>query len=120
MTALSIVVAVLCALTALLGLYYALRDLSADLVLLGACALTALGWAVLGAALGVRDLGGGSPPDRITLYGYLLTAVVMAVGGGWAGLFERSRWGSVVIAVAALVSLVLLMRLHQIWPGGFA
>lgn len=120
MTALSIVVAVLGGLTALLGLYYALRDLSADLVLLGASAVLAAGWLVLGLALGMRDLAGAAPPERVTLYGYLLTALLMAVGGGWIGLFERSRWGSAVIAVAALVSIVLLMRLHQIWPGGFA
>jgi len=120
MTALSIVVAVLGGLTALLGLYYALRDLNADLVLLGACALLAGGWLVLGIALGMKDLAAGPPPDRVTLYGYLLTALLLAVGGGWIGIFERSRWGSLVIGVAALVSAVLLMRLHQIWPGGFA
>lgn len=94
MTALSIVVAVLCGLTALLGLYYALRELNADLILLGACALLTVGWVVLGIALGLRDLGGGSPEDPITLYGYLLTAVVLVVGGGWLGVFERSRWGA--------------------------
>ncbi|ASK64613.1 hypothetical protein CFK39_00725 [Brachybacterium avium] len=120
MAALSIVVAGLCGLTALLGLYYALRELTADLVLLGACALLALSWVVLGAALTLRDIGGGTPEDPITLYGYLLTAVVLVVGGGWIGLFERSRWGSLVAGVGALVSAVLLMRLHQIWPGGFA
>src|SRR5699024_6102824 len=79
---LSNVVAGLGGLTALLGLYYALRDLNADLVLLGACALLALAWVVLGLALGLRDLGGGSPEDPITLYGYLLTAVVLVVGAG--------------------------------------
>ncbi|MGP9536905.1 hypothetical protein ACT3SP_02785 [Brachybacterium sp. AOP43-C2-M15] len=120
MTVLSIVVAALGGVTALLGIYYALRALNADLVLLGACALLAVGWVVLGLALGLRDLAGGIPPDRVTLYGYLLTALLMTVGGGWVGLFERSRWGSLVIAIGALVSVVLLMRLHQIWPGGFA
>jgi dolichol kinase len=44
----------------------------------------------------------------------------MVVGGGWVGAFERTRWGSVVIAVVSAVTLVLLMRIHQIWPGGFA
>lgn len=120
MTVLSIVIAVLGGVTALLGIYYALRDLRTDLVLLGACALLTLAWVALGVALGLRDLAGGNPPDRVTLYGYLLTALMMAVGGGWAGLAERTRWGSLVVGVGALVSLVLLMRLHQIWPGGFA
>lgn len=120
MTVLGIVVVAMCGVVALLGIYYTARDLSADLVLLGACALLALAWAVLGVALGLRDLGGETPPERVTLYGYLLTALLMAVGGGWVGVFERSRWGSLVIAVSAIVSAVLLMRLHQIWPGGFA
>ena len=88
MTVLGIVVAAVCALVALLGLYYTARDLSADLVLLGATALLALVWLVLGIALGLRDLGGGHPaPERVTLYGYLLTALLMAVGGGWVGIF---------------------------------
>lgn len=120
MTVLSIVVVVLGGLTALLGIYYTARDLSADLVLLGACALLAAAWAVLGVALGLKDLAGGNPPERVTLYGYLVTALLMAVGGGWVGLFERSRWGSLVIAICAGVSVVLLMRLEQIWPGGLA
>ncbi|MGO1355370.1 MAG: hypothetical protein ACTIMA_15970 [Brachybacterium tyrofermentans] len=120
MLALSILVSVVCSLTALLGIYYAIRDLSADLVLLGACALVTLVWAIFGITLGLRDLAGGHPEDRITLYGYLLTGFAMVIGGGWVSLWERSRWGSLVIAVVSLVAMVLLMRLHQIWPGGFA
>lgn len=120
MTVLSIVVYALCGVTALLGIYYAMRDLHADLVLLGVCALLGVSWLVLGAVLGLRDLAGGNPPDRVTLYGYLLTAMVLVLGGGWMGLFERSRWGSLVAGIGPLVSAVLLLRLHQIWPGGFA
>ncbi|MBB5831392.1 hypothetical protein [Brachybacterium aquaticum] len=121
MSALSIVVAVLCGLTAALAIYYAAKDFAADLVLLGGSALTVIGWLVLGIALAVRDAMGESPaPDRITLYGYVLTGLMLSVGGAWLGMFERTRWGSVVIAVVSAVSIVLLMRLHQIWPGGFA
>lgn len=120
MTALSILVTVVCLVTTALGFYYAARDLSADLVLLGAAGLVALVWAVLGAVIGLRDAAGGHPADRVTLYGYLLTGFAMVIGGSWVGVWERSRWGSMVIAVVALVAVVLLMRLHQIWPGGFA
>ncbi len=121
MSLLSIVVAVLGGLTAALAIYYAAKDLSADLVLLGAAALTAIGWIVLGITLGVRDAtSAGPPPERVTLYGYVLTGLMLVVGGGWLGAFERTRWGSVVIAVTCAVTLVLLMRIHQIWPGGFA
>ncbi|PMC75353.1 hypothetical protein [Brachybacterium sp. UMB0905] len=117
MTVLSIAVVVLAVLTSGLGLLYAVKDLAADLVLLGAAALLALAWVVFAIAVLVRDVGGDTPPDPITLYGYLLTAVLLVIGGAWAGLFERTRWGSVVIAVAALVDIVLLVRLGQIWPG---
>lgn len=121
MSLLSIVVAVLGGLTAALAIYYAAKDLSADLVLLGAAALTAIGWIVLGITLGVRDAtSAGPPPERVTLYGYVLTGLMLVFGGSWLGAFERTRWGSVVIAVTCAVTLVLLMRIHQIWPGGFA
>src|SRR5699024_11329998 len=76
MTALSIVVAVLCGLTALLGLYYALRDLNADLVLLGDCAVLALAWVVLGLALGLREHGGGSHVFTLYQSGILICSVL--------------------------------------------
>lgn len=117
---LSVVVYVVCGLTALLALYYAARDLAADLVLLGACALSLLVWFTEGAALALRDLGGGAVDDPVTLYGYLLTGLVLPLGAGWAALFERTRWGSLVVAAAAITMVVLNLRLPQIWAGGFA
>lgn len=120
MAVLGTLVYVVCGLTALLALYYAIRDLSADLVLLGACALALVVWAVLGGALLARDLGGAPVPDPVTLYGYVLTGLVLPLAAGWAGVWERSRWGSLVIAAAAVTEMVLMMRLPQIWAGGFA
>jgi len=120
MAVLSTLVYVVSALTALLAVYYTVRDLSADLVLLGASALTLVVWAVMGGALLARDLGGGSVEDPVTLYGYLLTGLVLPLAGGWAGLWERTRWGSLVIGAAAVTEMVLMMRLPQIWAGGFA
>lgn len=101
---LSVVVYVVCGLTALLALYYAARDLAADLVLLGACALSLLVWFTEGAALALRDLGGGAVGDPVTLYGYLLTGLVLPLGqagrrcssapagGAWWWPPRRSRW----------------------------
>lgn len=120
MMVLTTVVYVSCAACALLAAYYAARDLSADLVLLGAVALVMLTWLVQALALGWIDLTGGHDPDPVTFYGYLLTGLALPVGAGWAGVFERSRWGSVVIAVAAVTMAVLNMRLPQIWSGGFS
>ena len=120
MAALSIAVYIVCGLTGALGLYYAARDLKADLVLLGACALSLLVWAVEFAALGLRDLAGTDSFEAITLYGYLLTGLVLPLGGGWVGVWEHSRWGSLVVGLVALTMMALQMRLPQIWPGGFA
>lgn len=120
MLVLSILVYAVSSLAAALAIYYTLRDYSADLVLLGACALVVLVWLVQGLVLMAKDLGGGVVDDPVTLYGYLLTALLMPVAAGWVSLWERTRWGSLTIAVATLTSLVLQMRIHEIWPGGFA
>src|SRR5699024_7363830 len=85
MTVLSILVQVLCGLTAVLAVYYTVRDLSADLVLLGGCAAVLLIWLVQAVALGLRDLGGTAMTDPVTLYGYLFTGLVLPLGGAWAG-----------------------------------
>lgn len=106
-------------LTALLAAYYALRDLAADFVLLGACALLLLVWIVESALLGLHDATGGAVDDPVTLYGYLLTGAALPLGGIWLGVGERTRWGSVAILVVALTVAVLQMRLPQIWAGGF-
>lgn len=120
MQVLIIAMYVVCGLTAALAAYYTVRDLAADLVLLGAVALVLLVWAGLGLALLLRDMGGGEVTDPVTLYGYLLTGLVLPVGGVWLGIWERTRWGSLAIGVVALTLAVLVMRLEEIWPGGFA
>lgn len=109
-----------CALTALLALYYVVRDLAADLVLLGACALVLVVWAVEAVVLGARDLSGGLVDDPVTLYGYVLTGIALPLAGIWLGAVERTRWGSAAILVVAVTTMVLQMRLPQIWAGGFA
>ena len=58
--------------------------------------------------------------DPVTLYGYLFTGLVLPLGGAWAGVWERSRWGSLAIGAVALTLMVLELRVQQIWPGGFA
>lgn len=119
---LTVMVYAVSGLTAALAIYYTVRDLSADLVLLGACLLLVLVWGAEFAALALTDLRGAAPtaPDRVVLYGYLVTGLVLPVGGGWLGLFERTRWGSCAIAISAVTLVVLQMRLPQIWSGGFA
>lgn len=115
-----VAVHVVCALAALLALYYVVRDLAADLVLLGACALVLVVWVIEAVVLGTRDALGGTVADPITLYGYLLTGAVLPLAGIWLGAFERTRWGSAAILAAAVTMMVLQVRLPQIWAGGFS
>jgi hypothetical protein len=63
-----------------------------------------------------RLASGGHPAQTATLIGYLIAMPLIPVAAGFWGAMERSRWGPAVIAVAGLVSAVLMVRLHQIWP----
>lgn len=119
MLALTVAVHVICALTAVLAAYYVLRDLAADLVLLGGALLMLLVWVSICIALVVKHLSGGTPPDAVLLYGYVLSALILPIGAGWVGVWERSRYGSLAIGVAALTEMVLMVRVEQLWPAAF-
>ncbi|PSL02435.1 hypothetical protein CLV30_11088 [Haloactinopolyspora alba] len=57
----------------------------------------------------------GTPESTATFVGYLLmTVIILPLGLFWA-LAEKSRWGTAVLMVAALVIPVLVVRLQQIW-----
>jgi hypothetical protein len=117
-TVLAVAVYVLSGVTAALALVYLAKGLAADLLLLAGPAAVMLLWLCQGLVLARHDLAVSAAPDRITLYGYLLTGFVMPLGAAWLGATERSKWGSAGIALAALTQLVLQMRLPQLWPGG--
>ncbi|MCY7401975.1 MAG: hypothetical protein LH477_13680 [Nocardioides sp.] len=69
---------------------------------------------VAAAQVGGVDLGGGS---AITLFGYLLAAlVVLPIGFIWS-LAERSRGATAVLAVVGLTEAFLVVRALQIWPS---
>jgi hypothetical protein len=56
-------------------------------------------------------------PQFWTFIGYLIASlIVIPVGTVWS-LAERTRWGSVVLAVACVVIPILVLRLNQIWAG---
>lgn len=60
---------------------------------------------------------GRGKAEPALLWGYLVTELVLLPAAfGWAFL-ERSRWSSVVLAVAAVVVVVLQVRVWQIWQG---
>ena len=65
--------------------------------------------------LGVLGATGTAPSDPVLLWGYLVTALfVLPVAALWA-FAERTRWSSVVLAVAALTVAFLQWRVWQIW-----
>ncbi|MBK0330079.1 MULTISPECIES: hypothetical protein [Brachybacterium] len=118
MGVLAVAVYALSGLTAALALLYVAKSLAADFLLLAGPAAIMLVWLIEGLVWAYQDMTVGPAPDRITLYGYLLTGLVMPLGAAWLGATERTRWGSAGIALAAITQLVLQMRLPQIWPGG--
>lgn len=62
----------------------------------------------------------GAPDETATFVGYLLmNMLIVPLGLFWA-LAEKSRWGTSVLVVAALVVPVLVVRMQQIWDAGAA
>lgn len=63
----------------------------------------------------VRIAGGDRPVEFGTFIGYLAVAALIVPLAVVLSLMERTRWGSVIAAVAALVVAVLTLRLQQVW-----
>lgn len=85
-----------------------------QLIACAALTLALVAQAVAGfVALAVAD----RPVESVTFVGYHLTVVVLLPLGALWAIGERSRWGNGVLALAALVVPVLLVRLVQVWDG---
>ncbi|WP_265523682.1 hypothetical protein [Oerskovia flava] len=66
---------------------------------------------------GVLAATGDAPADPVLFWGYLVTALlVLPLAALWA-FAERTRWSSVVLAVAALTVAFLEWRVWQIWTA---
>ena len=84
-----------------------------------------LGSALLEVALVVQGVVGAvllARTDRAVegalFASYLLTSVLVVPLGAFWAVGERSRWGTGVLAVAALSTGALVLRLEQIWSTG--
>ena len=53
--------------------------------------------------------------DPVTLWGYLVTILLILPGAALWAFAERTRWSSVVLAVAGVTVIFLEYRLLQIW-----
>lgn len=65
----------------------------------------------------VASAGDDGPTEAVTFVGYLVAALALLPVGVVLSLVERTRWGSVVLAVACLVVPVVELRLQQVWHG---
>ena len=72
---------------------------------------------VVQAVVAVVEMGewGGSKGE---LTGYLVVSALLVPGGLVLAVEERSRWGTLVLAVACLVVGVVQVRLLAVWDAG--
>ncbi len=61
--------------------------------------------------------GGSAPLEPAVFLAYLVVCLAAGPATYWWGSGEPSRWGPGVVAVAALVVPVLVVRLQQVWTG---
>jgi hypothetical protein len=59
----------------------------------------------------------GNPPtgNPIEFWAYLIAAVIIPPGALIWALTDRTRWGTVVLGIAALAVAVMLWRMQVIW-----
>jgi hypothetical protein len=115
-----LLVAALCAALAGWALWFVIRDRAVILrQLIGAAVIEAV-LLVQAVVAGVRQVTGDVAVDGPLFWGYVATTlVVLPVAAAWA-FAERTKWSSVVLAVAAVTVAFLDWRLWQIWQAGVA
>jgi hypothetical protein len=62
-------------------------------------------------------IGGSRAPSMAAFIGYLVAFVAIPVAGWALARMEPTKWGSVIIAFAAVVEAILVVRLEQVWTG---
>jgi hypothetical protein len=87
------------------------RSHLAGLLVVEAFAAVMVGWAVVSLATG------GQAASLVTFIGYLVAFLAVPLAGWALARMEPSRWGSVIVSVAALVEAILVVRLQQVWMG---
>jgi hypothetical protein len=64
-----------------------------------------------------RLIGGTRPESTGTFVGYLIgSLLVLPLGVLWA-LEERTRWSSVVLAIAGLTLVIVVLRMDAVWDS---
>jgi hypothetical protein len=59
----------------------------------------------------------GNPPsgDLLEFWVYLVSAVLIPIGGTIWALLDRTRWSTVILGVAAFAIAIMLWRMEVIW-----
>jgi len=65
----------------------------------------------------VHLAGGAHPHEYTTFIGYLVTLFLLLPVGMLLARLEPTRWGALLVGVAALVVPVLIVRVDQLWTG---
>jgi hypothetical protein len=66
-------------------------------------------------ALLVQALFRWDPQDPFVFVGYTLTALLLPVAAWALARMEPTRYGSLIVGVAALIQPVLVLRMGQVW-----
>ncbi|HEX6683071.1 MAG TPA: hypothetical protein VF062_09765 [Candidatus Limnocylindrales bacterium] len=56
-----------------------------------------------------------APADPVTFIGYSLTAVLLPPAAWALARLEPTRYGSLIVGIAALIMPVLVLRMGQVW-----
>ncbi|MFW0108235.1 hypothetical protein ACN08Z_03805 [Rothia sp. P7181] len=57
----------------------------------------------------------GPRGDWLEYYGYLITAMLIPAGTFFWSLSERTRWSTLVLALAGAVLIVMVHRMNMLW-----
>jgi hypothetical protein len=112
------VVVVLALVAAAAMVLLAVLDRSVPVWGLAILALLEVAVLVLAVICVVAWVGGTSPAEPVVFVFYLLFCLAVPPAMVWWGRGEPGRWGSGVVAAAALVLAVLMLRVQQVWVGG--
>ena len=61
---------------------------------------------------------GAHPPEYVTFIGYLAALFLILPLAMVLARLEPTRWGALIVTVAALVVPVLIVRVNQLWTAG--
>ncbi len=117
MLPLVVAVSALAAALALWALVFVVADRAVVLRQLIAAGVVEAAIVVQGIVLAVLQLTGTPVGDAVTLWGYLLVALLLLPGAAVVAFVERTRWSSVVLAVASVTIIVMELRMWQLWQG---